>query len=373
MRQRVDCASTLFCFVPFRRRRPFLCALFPAAYAPFRSLSEPISPCRRGSLALFPQPLGSNSIPTFPTLNLSNHMKKLFIYFSFLLVAGLSWACEHVDIDKYLERGGAEETGNRVVFSISPYQMSDFDAVSGVQVRASRPVTELCSHIDLAVFDGGSKLRAVSQSSGDKDFGVVSTKIPEGTYRIVIIAHNCKGKATMASPREIKFPDNKVTDTFYYCEELKIGGEAKYDVMLKRAVAKFVLKVGDRVPAEVKQLQFAYTGGSSTFNAETGYGSVNSRQTEVRVVGAEARQAASRYEIFTFPHADGKKLKITITAQDGDKNAISSRVLEDVPVGVNKITTYSGNLFQSVEPSRGASFTLQADDAWSGEGFAGSY
>ncbi|PTL25435.1 hypothetical protein C3V39_12375 [Prevotella sp. oral taxon 820] len=300
------------------------------------------------------------------------NMEKLLKCISFIFIVGLLCACEHVDLDKYIDKK-TEKTGNTIVFTILPYQMSDFSDTEGVTVRATKPVKDICSRVDMVIFSGDNKVRSISQDAKTKDFGVISTQLPAGSYNVVIIAHNGKGKATISSPKEIKFSENKVTDTFYYCKSLTINGEAQYDVVLKRAVAKFVLKLNDRVPTDVKQFQLTYTGGSSTFNAETGFGSVKSRQTEIRAVAPEAYQTPSSYEIYTFPHADGKKLKITVLAQDGSKNTIQERVFENVPVEINKVTTYSGSFFQNTEPGRGASFTLVADEAWDSQGYNNTY
>lgn len=84
----------------------------------------------------------------------------------------------------------------------------------------------------------------------------------------------------------------------------------------KRVVAKFRLVVKDPTPEDVKTMKFYYTGGSSTFNALTGYGCVNSKQTELRSVKESAYTEESYYDIYTFPHdpEESKKLKVDISA-----------------------------------------------------------
>ena len=58
--------------------------------------------------------------------------------------------------------------------------------------------------------------------------------------------------------------------------QMDIEDDATYDVTLKRAVGKFRLVVKDETPKTIKQMKIYYTGGSSTFDATTGYGCVNS-------------------------------------------------------------------------------------------------
>ena len=63
------------------------------------------------------------------------------------------------------------------------------------------------------------------------------------------------------------FPNNKVTDTFFYYGDLVVGTEKQsYDLTLTRAVAMFRLVLtDDEIPSTVAKLKFYYLGGSSTF------------------------------------------------------------------------------------------------------------
>ncbi len=102
-------------------------------------------------------------------------------------------------------------------------------------------------------------------------------------YRVVIIGHNGTGNCTISSPEKVKFASNKLTDTFYYYGKLILtdGEETEESIELKRAVAQFKVHITDtEIPAEAHSIKFYYTGGSSTLDATTGYGCVNSRQTE---------------------------------------------------------------------------------------------
>lgn len=77
--------------------------------------------------------------------------------------------------------------------------------------------------------------------------------------------------------------------------------DSSYNLELKRAVSKFRLIVDDSIPSDVVQMKFYYTGGSSTFNPVSGYGCINSRQTEFRVVTSEMHGKGCQFEVFTFP------------------------------------------------------------------------
>ena len=190
-----------------------------------------------------------------------------------------------------------------------------------------------------------------------------------GTYKLVVMAHNCDGSATITSTEKVTFPNNKVTDTFYYYGDLVVTAEQQtYDLTLTRAVAMFRLVLTDEsIPENVAKLKFYYVGGSSTFSPADGYGCVNSKQTELRTVPAGSADGIT-FEIYTLPHTEEDVLtKLTVTALDANDNTVKERVFENVPVIRNQMTRYTGSFFG--EGGGGGSissgsFHMTADPDW---------
>lgn len=261
-------------------------------------------------------------------------------------------------------QSGQDGSGFNVCFSVSGIESPDF-VMGSPRTRSVRPVSEVCSRISLAVFNDNGKVKSVLQEVGDKDFGTVSVALERGDYELVVIAHNGEGAATVTSPQEIKFKDNKVTDTFYCYRTITVDGDGTFELMLERAVAMVRIVVSDNVPQSVNQFRFYYTGGSSTFDARNGVGCVNSRQTELRPVPAAAHEASSAYEIYTFPHAvSGGELKITVTALDAAGEQVEEHVFEQVPVGIGQITQYTGNFFGASADGGRSDFPVMVNDEW---------
>lgn len=179
---------------------------------------------------------------------------------------------------------------------------------------------DVCSRVSFVVFDGEEKIETINQTSDDANFGIASFSLDEGEYRLVVIAHSGKGNCTMSVPEKVKFTSNKLTDTFYYYGRLSIKSDkVEADVKLQRAVAAFKLHITDEtIPEEVRSIKFYYTGGSSTLDATTGYGCVNSRQTEIFNFTDNNRD----FTVYTFPHEENKAIKMTISILDADAHAI---------------------------------------------------
>ena len=269
-------------------------------------------------------------------------LRMLFYVLCLSLAACQKMITDEIDKD--------EDTNNpkAVLFNISQFEQIPFD-----QTIASRgtDVSSVCNHISLALYQNGVKVKQVNQTTSDSDFGHLKVVVPEGVYKIVVIAHSCPKNPTMTNPEKIYF-DGKVTDTFYYSDDLKLTDGASHNLTLKRAVAMFRLVISDPIPSNVALMHFYYTGGSSTFDALNGVGCVNSRQTETREVTEDMRGKSGVFEVYTFPRSDSNTLKMQVTAHDGSNNMVARKSFEDVKVVRNMITQYKGSFFGG-EPEEG--------------------
>ena len=277
-------------------------------------------------------------------------------YLMYIVLALLLAACEKSIID---EKTGKEIPADaNVILHFTQYQQEAF-------TRSATDITNLCSRLNIAIFDAeGTKVKTVAQKEGDASYGTVALSLAAGTYRLVVIAHNCDGSATITSTEKVTFPNNKVTDTFFYYGTLVVTDALQsYDLTLTRAVAMFRLVLTDEsIPSNVAKLKFYYLGGSSTFSPKDGYGCVNSKQTEIRSVADDGV-----YEIYTLPHTEEDVLtKLTVTALDANDNIIKERIFKNVPIIRNQMTRYTGSFFGSGGGGETGSgdFRMTADPDW---------
>ncbi len=272
-------------------------------------------------------------------------------------------------MSEYLDGGTTSNSSNSyaVTFSVGAYEQTDFTTKSAeITSRGSwSSASELGSRVNVAIFQEGTRTKSITQSSSDSDFGTVSTTLSEGDYEVVILVHSCTGNATTTDASAIKFTNNKITDTFLYYNTLSVSAAETITADVARCVAMFRLTIEDEIPSEVTQIKFYYTGGSSTLNATTGYGCVQSKQTEYRDVSDWS--AGQVFDIYTIPHDYNDTLKIVVTALDASENTIAETTFTDVPVTMNMITTHSCSLFSSGSSSNVTSFTIGGDATWDGE------
>ena len=256
-----------------------------------------------------------------------------------MLIASLS-SCEKFTFDD--SNAQPLNADGNVTIHIDQVQNTKIRSTS--RAGSEKDLKEICSRISFAVFDVEEKLQTINQTQDTQGFGTAHFNLDEGEYRLVIIAHNGAGNCTISSPEKIKFASNKLTDTFYYYGRLSVTEEgAKADIHLTRPVGAFKLHITDEVlPEDAKSIKFYYIGGSSTLDATTGYGCVNSRQTESFSLSPDMRD----FTVYTFPHdpAERKAIKMTISLLNTDAKATKEFELADVKIKRNTITKANLNI-----------------------------
>lgn len=272
-------------------------------------------------------------------------------------------SCEKADGDASGQEDVERKEGQAVVrLRLSRYDVTPFETKAAD--ASTRPVDDVCTMVSVALFKDGERVKSLSLSKADgSTLSSVELAVDKGQYIVVAVAHNGTKAATVTSLDKITFSDNKVTDTFCCCDTVDISDDGDIDLLLRRCVAMFRLKIVDNVPSAVTSMKFYYTGGSSTLDAAAGAGCVNSRQTETLSVADAAHSASSVYEVYTFPHADGRSMRVTVSALDAKGNVLYERTYEDVPAVAAHITQYSDHFFEEDAAAK-HQVSIQVDDTW---------
>ena len=296
-----------------------------------------------------------------------------YLKLSCLLALSLALvSCEKVSLDELLSKEPPTtqpSSNDNASLSIHIGGIADanYKDASAKGTRAIEPIGKVCTKLTISIYStDGLQVYSANKKSTDTDFANVTMKLAEGKYHLVIVAHSNEKNATTTDINKISF-DGKLTDTFHYYEEIElVAGSNNIDVVMERVTAMFRLEIADQIPENVKQLKFYYTGGSSTLEGVTGYGCVNSKQTELRNI----KTGTKIFEVYTFPHPDGKTLKMTITALGASGETVCTKTFEDVAVSKNMITRYKGSFFTNITPPASADnykFSISANTDWKGE------
>ena len=247
-----------------------------------------------------------------------------------------------------------------------PYYDNLPDENGDAGMRFVLPADAVVQKINIQLFDNtGAKVfeKVKTQLSGDSDFGRLSPDLDEGAYTVVAVAHSSVVSASIRSPQAVHFTASageKLTDTFSYCGEILCDGSAvTQDYQMQRVTAMVRFIFTDDMPEDVARIKFDYTGGSANYNPTTLQGITKSTQSESRPA-----VPSQEYAIYTFPYlSKSGVLKITITPLASDGSTIREpRIITDVPVTRNRITTLTGALFGGSEfgkDTNGFTFTVE--------------
>ena len=282
-------------------------------------------------------------------------MKHLFRMAALGLMAAVALcACEKPVINEDAETTNVSEAvvnGDiRVKLHVSQFEQLPIDNNS-TATRATE-VASLCKRISYGVYQNGAKLDVRHQVSSDENFGEMTLFLSEGSYQIVVVAHNGSENAQMSDPTRITFKEDgklRVTDTFYYYGTIDVNQNQEVSIGLKRAVAMLRFVTQDTIPSGVQQMRLYYTGGSSTFDATTGLGCVKSNQAEYREVTAEMIGQPGTFDFYTFPRAEEGTLNMKLTAFKANMDVVKEKEFNDVPIRRNQMTRYTGFFFTDGE------------------------
>ena len=249
-------------------------------------------------------------------------------------------ACEKPVVENEHEKV-TESDGITLIFeapTAEPY--AEIGEASPAYAIKNAPLTQLT----VSVFKNDKRVKSVHLSADNDLFMKPSLRLDDGTYSVVAVAHAGMGHATITNAQRITFYKNKVTDTYVYNGEITVSGKSTYTLPMTRVTAMFQLAVTSPLPQNVAQVEFKYTGGSSTLDAKSLEGCVASRETETREVSEEMRAAPPTLAIYTFPRRESDGLKIKVSFNDKKGNTLYEEEYQDVPVKVGMRTCYKCNL-----------------------------
>lgn len=289
-------------------------------------------------------------------------MKKLIVslsaVFTVLMVFTLV-ACEKALMAEDSDTSGDKNGNLRVrVFQI---EQTPFGSLT----RAA--ASEVCTRLNFLIYNtDNSRAKMVNQTSSDKNFGTVSFQLDEGDYQLVVVGHSAGGNPTSTNPLKIQFTNaTGFTDTFLSSDDITVKAEdpLEIDVTLVRIVALCRFCLTDDIPADVRKMQFYYTGGSGAFDAYTGLGSVNSKQTVTFDVTDGSQK---QFDLYTFLHEESDNIALKVTALDASGNVLYERDF-DVPMQQNHITWLTGAFFSGSGSSSTTVTGVTVNTDWAGE------
>jgi hypothetical protein len=248
-------------------------------------------------------------------------------------------------------------------FSVS---MSEFS--SGGTTRAAQDVVDYTDvkAIDLAFYEGSTEVYKHTQLRSDNTtyntFGEFSCNLPVGNYTLVVIGRGYSNGDVfvLSSPISAAYTTERARETFCATQDVTITNAVPLDlsVTLNRIIARLTILSTDVHSASVTHIRTTYGAGGKSFNPTTGLATVN---TGFAVTNSGFWEGDGTLHIsnYTFLATDEQTMTVTLEALDADENVLSTKVIPNVPLKRNRVTTLSGQLFTT--DASAASFKVETD------------
>lgn len=246
-----------------------------------------------------------------------------------------------------------------VVLNYEQYVMDGVSRASSVDSLAN---------LMLGVFDAttGKEVQPViAQKKGDAGYGKFSLSLPYGNYQLAVVGYNGTRVCTKFSSTSVAFAEDYVPQTFLCNKTLKVDAStaSSQSIVLKRAVAAFVLKLKDIAPGNVTSMRFASSKGGCVLNPQTGFSNANEGRTSIVTVPSGAKtKVGAELTSYLFLPTEECTTTYVLSALDKDNNVVRERTFPDVPMMINRMTRCEGEFFSADASNLGVA--IQADTQW---------
>ena len=229
------------------------------------------------------------------------------------------------------------------------------EVTRGTARRAATSVAEVVTRLDVWIYESGTEVAAVHQSSSDDDFGSISLTLNKTkTYTLYAVGHRAGGAATLADGI-ITFPDDKVTHSMYYTETFSPATKTSLSCLMNRIVAQFNFNTTDQCPASATKMTFTISNVYDRWSITDGATHQVDRVSMFN--NFEARNNGTvGFNVYAIVTNAQTLHTVTVTAYDANDQELQSRTFTDVPLRNGYKTAYLGVFFTDT-PTAGA-FTI---------------
>ena len=235
----------------------------------------------------------------------------------------------------------------------------DFPEVS-IAPMTRATISEAASRLDVWIYEDGSEVEAVHQSSSDSGFGTVSMTLNKTkTYTLYAVAHKAADVCTLTDGI-ISWPDDKVKESFFYTTTFSPATVTSINAEMNRITGKFTLQTTDAVPDDVDHVRFTIVNTGLRYNVITGEPSnIIDRVVDFTSITRKPADGTCSFAFQILSTSDASTaFDITVTAYASDNSIIETKTFTDVPIRNGYRTTYSGYFFTT----EGMTMTFSVDD-----------
>ena len=241
-----------------------------------------------------------------------------------------------------------------VTISFTPYQVEPF-------TKTAVGIAQTSKLLDVYIYEGDEEVTAIHQNKdvAEQGFGTVFASLNKTkTYSIYAVSHKGNGAVTFEDG-VFSWPDNKISDTFFYSGEFTPSSGTSLSCEMNRIVGMFKLKMLDAQPEDLAKVRFVIANTGLGYDVDDGPVNPGEKVTLISNPSS-GNDGSTTFNIYCLATDETETIDITVTAMDAEDEVIEEKVFEDVPIKAGYVTTFKGTFFVTTEVNYG--FT--ADNDW---------
>lgn len=251
---------------------------------------------------------------------------------------------------------------------ITPLPGLKSSAVNQSLTPTAAKLSDQISKLEYLIYNSSGQLVIDSvQTSNLSNFGAINLQLPAGNYKLIVAGMS--GNYMIANNKNstlvniFGYLDYGIGDWFKQVTDFKVADQnLNQSVSLDRAVGKVGFVLTDAIPKNLAKITLAFTSGNWMFlNNE------NDPPTALQIIEfpmkpsreGELNFSSSAYVI---PMANGFiTTDVSIRAYNTFGNLIVEKIIKNVVIEKNKMTTLTGALFTSLPSSTDTNVTINSE------------
>lgn len=229
-----------------------------------------------------------------------------------------------------------------VTLTFCPYEM---EPETKATTRAVASIAGVVSRLDVWIYEGGSEVTAVHQTSTDAGFGTVSVSLDRTkTYTVYAMGHNSDEAATLADGA-VSFAGDNIKESMFYTTTLSPASASALSCEMQRVVGKLRIETTDNVPDGASYVTLGVAGAATKWNVDGTLGGLTGRTIRINGLGSRVGQTVALNCHLLSTSTGATNYDVVVTLYDGNDGVLMTRTFSAVPIRNGYKTTYRGQLF----------------------------
>ena len=213
----------------------------------------------------------------------------------------------------------------------------------------------------------GSEQYKVNQFREDPStyttFGDFSLSLPMGSYTMVVLGYGLnegEPAITLTSPTSATFGTYPARETFVATQAVNVTNTSAVELSatLSRVISKVKVTSTDGCTENAVSVRLTFSAGGKAFNPTTGLATSNTGFSNVLPIQSTVGNPTNSIS-YLFLATDEQTMTVTIDVLNALEESISHKVVNNVPLQRNRLTTLTGSIY-----SAGAGTDFTVDTEW---------